>query len=606
MLHRAPETSATRSGVPEDSGTHNWDFTQCFGDRSDLDSITEGDVISSVEFDKTGEFLATGDRGGRIVLFKREEQSKSDSDENENENEIENEIENENENENDHENGNANGNLSKNRNRNINKNKNINGNGNINYNGNGIGNFNGNKNFKNGSDSGFLKQAPEYRFYTEFQSHDREFDYLKSLEIEEKINQIRWCRPTNNAHYLLSTNDKTIKLWKSFEKSIKIVSDNNGTDRLGPRSFGAVPISELRLPRMTLHDTIVATAPKRTFANAHAYHINSISVNSDGETFLSSDDLRVNLWHLNEQDKSFNIVDIRPSSMEELTEVITAVECHPFQCNEFVYSTCKGNVRLADMRERALCDTFAKNFTDPTETGGESFFTEITSSISDVKYTPNGKYLVARDFMAVKIWDVAMEREPVEVIPVHDNIKQWLCTSYETDSIFDKFGLEISGDSRSVMTGSYSSNFFIYPHVIGRSHANANFNSNSNSNSNANSNSNSNANANVNTNANSNSNSIPTDTELMDIDSEDDDDFIELDDGPMRRSHRSQADVDVVALTADKNVFRKRQTDEKAKLNRRNKKVDFRKNILHMSWHPFENTVAIAATNNLFMFNALP
>ena len=31
---------------------------------------------------------------------------------------------------------------------------------------------------------------PEYRFLTEFQSHESEFDYLKSQEIEEKINLI--------------------------------------------------------------------------------------------------------------------------------------------------------------------------------------------------------------------------------------------------------------------------------------------------------------------------------------------------------------------------------------------------------------------------------
>jgi hypothetical protein len=30
----------------------------------------------------------------------------------------------------------------------------------------------------------------EYRYLTEFQSHEPEFDYLKSLEIEEKINQV--------------------------------------------------------------------------------------------------------------------------------------------------------------------------------------------------------------------------------------------------------------------------------------------------------------------------------------------------------------------------------------------------------------------------------
>ena len=54
----------------------------------------------------------------------------------------------------------------------------------------------------------------EYRYMTEFQSHEPEFDYLKSLEIEEKINKVRWCRSVGSSKVLLSTNDKTIKLWK--------------------------------------------------------------------------------------------------------------------------------------------------------------------------------------------------------------------------------------------------------------------------------------------------------------------------------------------------------------------------------------------------------
>lgn len=62
-------------------------------------------------------------------------------------------------------------------------------------------------------------------------------------------------------------------------------------------------------------------SPRRIFANAHTYHINSISVNSDQETYLSADDLRINLWHLEITDQSFNIVDIKPTNMEELTEV---------------------------------------------------------------------------------------------------------------------------------------------------------------------------------------------------------------------------------------------------------------------------------------------
>jgi len=59
--------------------------------------------------------------------------------------------------------------------------------------------------------------GPEYRFYAEFQSHESEFDYLKSLEVEEKINQIAWCRGSCGALQLLTTNGR------SQEKSFALV-----------------------------------------------------------------------------------------------------------------------------------------------------------------------------------------------------------------------------------------------------------------------------------------------------------------------------------------------------------------------------------------------
>jgi hypothetical protein len=58
----------------------------------------------------------------------------------------------------------------------------------------------------------------------------------------------------------------------------------------------------------------------QVFTNVHSYHINSISINSDCETFVSADDLRVNLWNMNVENQSFNIVDIKPDNMEDLTE----------------------------------------------------------------------------------------------------------------------------------------------------------------------------------------------------------------------------------------------------------------------------------------------
>ncbi len=65
--------------------------------------------------------------------------------------------------------------------------------------------------------------------------------------------------------------------------------------------------SSLRIPRYRKPKKLtIEVRPRRVYANAHTYHINSIAVNSDQETFISTDDLRINLWHLEQSDQSFS------------------------------------------------------------------------------------------------------------------------------------------------------------------------------------------------------------------------------------------------------------------------------------------------------------
>uniref|UniRef100_A0A0W0FYY8 Protein phosphatase PP2A regulatory subunit B n=1 Tax=Moniliophthora roreri TaxID=221103 RepID=A0A0W0FYY8_MONRR len=433
--------------MEDPSGSGGWRFAQCFGDKGEVEDITEADIISTVEFDSTGNYLATGDKGGRVVLFERNEMS-----------------------------------------------------------------------------------------------HEPEFDYLKSLEIEEKINKIKWCKRQNAAHFLLSTNDKTIKLWKVFEKSLRVVSESNHHDGQRPLPPPTAR-GHLRLPRMSLQDNIIAAVPRKVYANAHAYHIHSISVNSDQETYISADDLRINLWNLNISDQSFNIVDIKPANMEELTEVITATEFHPLHCNLFMYSSSKSNIKLADMRDSALCDRHAKCFEEEEDPTTRSFFSEIISSISDVKFSHDGRYILSRDYLSLKIWDINMESRPVKTIPIHDHLRGKLCDLYENDCIFDKFECVWGGDDKHVLTGSYHNYFRIY-----------------------------------------------------DVDTLND-----------------------VVLQADKSAFKIKKIGGAGaqKMGAKNgarpnglrdmmslDTLDFNKKILHASWHPRENTIAIAATNNLFLYSA--
>eukprot|EP00285_Hemiselmis_virescens_P001614 CAMPEP_0173415650 /NCGR_PEP_ID=MMETSP1356-20130122/84977_1 /TAXON_ID=77927 ORGANISM="Hemiselmis virescens, Strain PCC157" /NCGR_SAMPLE_ID=MMETSP1356 /ASSEMBLY_ACC=CAM_ASM_000847 /LENGTH=463 /DNA_ID=CAMNT_0014377915 /DNA_START=40 /DNA_END=1431 /DNA_ORIENTATION=- len=296
----------------------------------------------------------------------------------------------------------------------------------------------------------------EYGLWHEFQSHEAEFDYLKSVEIEEKINCLRWLKPINNSLMLLTTNDKTVKLWRvrERERPVALVEQYTSAPRGGSRQA-------LRLPLYSKERRIMA-CPRKTFANGHAYHINSVSLVSDSETFLSADDLRINLWNFDISGTSFNIVDIKPDNMEELTEVITASACHPSHCHHFLWSNSRGSIKLADMRQKALCDDHAKVYEEEDDPSRRSFFSEIISSIADIKFSSDGRYILSRDYMCLKLWDVNMERQPLRTIYVHEQLRSSFCDLYENDSIFDKFQCSFSGDNQRLITGSYHNYFHVY------------------------------------------------------------------------------------------------------------------------------------------------
>ena len=50
----------------------NWVYINGLGEREQK-NVTQNDVITSITFDKTGKYLAVGDKGGRIIIFKYSE-----------------------------------------------------------------------------------------------------------------------------------------------------------------------------------------------------------------------------------------------------------------------------------------------------------------------------------------------------------------------------------------------------------------------------------------------------------------------------------------------------------------------------------------------------
>ena len=319
--------------------------------------------------------------------------------------------------------------------------------------------------------------------------------------------------------------DKTVKLWKIQERLARQAgSFNVQHGRFG----GYVPVRKLKLPSLSEAEKTVAAVPKRLYNNAHAYHINSISLNSDGMTFLSADDLRINLWSLENSKCSFNIVDIKPSAMEMLTEVITAARFHPRHCHVFAYSSSRGSIKLGDMREEALCDEHAKSYEETDDTH-KNYFSEITASVSDIQFSKDGLHIFSRDYLSVKVWDLRMENRPVHTVPIHAHLAPHLHYLYENDCIFDKFDVSVSPDGGHFVTGSYGDRFCVYDSA----------------------------------------GKTETSMELGRV-------------GPVPPSAHSS----VTGAHPDVDT------------------LDLNRKVLHCSWHPHADCVAVAGLNNLFIYNA--
>ena len=149
-----------------------------------------------------------------------------------------------------------------------------------------------------------------------------------------------------------------------------------------------------------------------------------------------------------------------------------------------------------------------------------------------------------------------MERTPVKTIPIHEHLRPRLCDTYENDSIFDKFEVVFSGDAKNVMTGSYNNNFMIYPsdpdketEVVLQADKSA---------------------------FKAKKVGVPT---------------------PINGSKKAGSRAGSPANTGQGGRMRK-ETDAD--------QIDFNKKILHMSWHPFEDSIAIAATNNVCSHSTPP
>lgn len=437
-----------------------WEFVQSFGDdASSYDFADADDLVTAVQFDSTGEHLAIGDKAGRVSIVQEAERR---------------------------------------------------------------------------TGGGPL----EYRFYTEFQSHEPEFDSLKSSEISPRIAALEWWPFPTSRMTLLTANEKTIKVWR-IDTQQRTNHRQQQHSPPHPARAPPFPPSSSSSSASPVDDDYPSVSSRcvRVYRGCHVFSVHSLSASCDGSTFLAADDLKLLLYDIQHSDTAISAVDLTTPSASSshatnstnshstapaptagrgvsdqgeggavssggagVDELLTVARFHPGHPSLLCHGSSSGTVRIADLRVRLTWDTAAvQSFTaasthspqlntaaQPTTTTTTNtssicstllpipgYYRAITDSILDVRWQGgmaggrggdgvSGHYLISRDYLQLRVWDLRRALYPVYVSHVHPHLLPHLPHLLETEALFDSFQCAVSPSGRQVVTGSYSQCFTLH------------------------------------------------------------------------------------------------------------------------------------------------
>lgn len=121
------------------------------------------------------------------------------------------------------------------------------------------------------------------------------------------------------------------------------------------------------------------------------------------------------LWNLEDNRRPFILSHLPEGEQLENGEKITCSHLHPRTESLLVYGTSRGRLNLVDSRT---------SHTNPTMTSFRmiksegNYIDDIIRQYTGVRFLSDGKHIVTRDLLTVKVWDICSNREPLLTIPV--------------------------------------------------------------------------------------------------------------------------------------------------------------------------------------------
>jgi hypothetical protein len=84
---------------------------------------------------------------------------------------------------------------------------------------------------------------------------------------------------------------------------------------------------------------------------------------------------------------------------------------------------------------------YLHRFEEPEAPGSRSFFTEIIASISDIKFSRDGRHILSRDYMTLKVWVDIIAKVLVHIIFIEFVVCLLDSNSHRSQGLLNKTGL---------------------------------------------------------------------------------------------------------------------------------------------------------------------
>lgn len=293
--------------------------------------------------------------------------------------------------------------------------------------------------------------------------HIGQIDYLTGRELPDRITDIKQVNVNINTLDYLVSDSKKIYYWKisnqnyHTKKAVKLFK-NRLLNKLSQEDY-LNKINE-RKQCSILHES--KQYLKNTYEHGHEYEIHSIDYNNIDNTFISSDDLRINLWNIEVNNKILLLYDSKPNDMSTLTETITCAKFDPSSKNIIYSSSSQGFIRQHDMRINNHNEPTKILYTFNSKKSKYSFeylnnaliYENKNTYTSSFDISSDGQYLSTRDIIYTHIWDLRMNK-PIHSVGVNNHLSKSIFYSSD-DIICNKFEITFNNSNTHVYTGSFN------------------------------------------------------------------------------------------------------------------------------------------------------